>query len=60
MFDVVYEFLGIAELACYPVDMSEMIPYLLRFLVASVLTMAVFKVISHISGFFFNWKVMNR
>ena len=56
MLDTVYEFLGIASLAVYPQTMAELIPYLLRFLVANALVVSVFKVVSHISGFFFNWR----
>lgn len=56
MLDVVYEFFSLASLEVYPQTMAELIPYLLRFLVALGLVIAVFRVISYISGFFFNWR----
>ena len=56
MLDVVYEFFGVASLLTYPQTMAELIPYLLRFFVAVGLVLAVFRVISHISSFFFNWR----
>ena len=55
MMQVVYDFLGIAGLQD-PTTMAELIPYLLRFLVALGLVLAVFRVIGYISGFFFNWR----
>lgn len=56
MLDIVYEFFGIAALEGYPSNMLELIPYLLRFIVAVCLVLAVFKAISFITGFFFNWR----
>ena len=56
MLDIVYEFLGIASLEGYPANMMELIPYLLRFIVAVCLVLAVFRAISFITGFFFNWR----
>ena len=56
MLDTVYEFLGLAGLEAYPANMAELIPYLLKFIVAVVIVMSVFKAISYISGFFFNWR----
>ena len=58
MLDVVYEFLGIAGLTAPPQNMAELIPYLLQFIVAVCLVLAVFKAIAYISGFFFNWRWM--
>lgn len=55
MMQVVYEFFGIAGLT-NPTNMAELIPYLLQFFVALGLTLAVFKVVGYISGFFFNWR----
>lgn len=57
MLDIVYEFFGIAGLTS-PQTMADLIPYLLRFFVAVALVLAVFKVISVISSFFFNWRWM--
>ena len=56
MMDIVYEFFGLADLASYPANMMELIPYLLRFIVAAYLVLAVFKAIAFITGFFFNWR----
>lgn len=56
MLDTVYEFLGLAGLDLYPANMAELILYLLKFIAAAFLVLAVFKVISYISGFFFNWR----
>lgn len=56
MLDAVYTFFGIAGLEEYPQNMAELIPYLLQFIVAVVLVLAVFRAISYISGFFFNWR----
>lgn len=56
MLSTVYEFFGLAGLEAYPQNMMELIPYLLRFIVAVFLVLAVFKAISYISGFFFNWR----
>lgn len=58
MLDIVYEFFGLAGLDAYPQNMAELIPYLLQFIVAVCLVLAVFKAISYISGFFFNWRWM--
>lgn len=55
MMQVVYEFFGLAGLAD-PVNMAQLIPYLLRFFVALGLVLSVFKVVGVISGFFFNWR----
>lgn len=56
MLDIVYEFFGIGGLETFPQNMTELIPYLLRFIVAVCLVLAVFKAIAYISGFFFNWR----
>ena len=56
MMDVVYEFFGITGLDAYPASMAELIPYLLKFFVAVALVLGIFKAISYISGFFFNWR----
>ena len=56
MLDVVYEFFGITGLDVYPASMVELIPYLLKFFVAVALVLGVFKAVSYISGFFFNWR----
>ena len=55
MFDIVYEFFGIAGLAA-PQNMAELIPYLLRYVTAVAIVLAVFKMIGYIAGFFFNWR----
>lgn len=56
MLDIVYEFFTLAGLGENPSNMLELIPYLLKFFVALALCLSVFKVITHISGFFFNWR----
>lgn len=56
MLDTVYEFFGLAGLESYPQSMIELIPYLLKFIVAVCLVLAVFKAISFVMGFFFNWR----
>lgn len=56
MLDIVYEFFTITGLDAYPENMSQLIPYLLEFLVALGLVLAVFRAISYIAGFFFNWR----
>ena len=58
MLDVVYEFFALSGLAVPPVNMVELIPYLLKFFVALGLTLKVFEVVGYISGFFFNWRWM--
>lgn len=58
MLDVVYEFFALTGLAIPPTNMVELIPYLLKFFVALGLTLAVFKVVGYVSGFFFNWRWM--
>lgn len=55
MLDTVYEFFALAEVVP-PSNMMELIPYLLKFIVAVSLVLGVFKAISYISGFFFNWR----
>lgn len=56
MLDVVYEFFVIAGLEENPANMMELIPYLLRFLVALGLVLAVFNFVKSLSGFFVNWR----
>lgn len=56
MLESVYEFLGLAYLEVLPVNLAEFLPYLLRFIVAVVLTLAVFKVIAAIMQIFCNWR----
>lgn len=56
MLDIVYEFFTLAGLEPVPVNLAELIPYLLRFTVAVVLVLAVFKVIGAITQIFCNWR----
>lgn len=56
MLDIVYEFLGIAGLEEYPSNLQEFLPYFLQFIVALVLVLAVFKLISAIVNIFCNWR----
>ncbi len=56
MLDIVYEFLGLTGLAVTPDTLAELIPYLLRFIVAVVLVLAVFKMIAAITQIFCNWR----
>ena len=56
MLDIVYEFLALAGLDTYPQNMAELIPYMLQFIVAVCLVLGVFRAVSYISGFFFNWR----
>lgn len=56
MLDIVYEFLGLAGLEAMPATLAELIPYLLRFIVAVVLVLAVFKMIAAITQIFCNWR----
>ena len=57
MLDIVYEFFGLVGLdAVAPANLAELIPYLLQFVVAVVLVLAVFKVISAITQIFCNWR----
>jgi hypothetical protein len=57
MMQVVTDFFGLTGLSMAPPsDMAELIPYLLQFIVAVVLVLAVFKVISAIVQIFCNWR----
>lgn len=56
MLSLVYDFLALADLESVPVNLAELIPYLLRFIVAVVLVLAVFKVIGAITQIFCNWR----
>lgn len=56
MLDMVYEFFALAGLEPVPANLAELIPYLLRFTVAVVLVLAVFKVIGAITQIFCNWR----
>lgn len=56
MLDTVYEFFALAGLELVPANLAELIPYLLRFIVAVVLVLAVFKVIGAITQIFCNWR----
>lgn len=56
MLDMVYEFLGLAGLDMFPADFSQLVPYLLRFIIASVLVLAVFKAVAAITQIFCNWR----
>ena len=54
---VVAAFFGISGLDMVPPDnLGELIPYLLQFIVAVVLVLAVFKVIAAIVQIFCNWR----
>jgi len=56
MLDIVYEFLGLTGLGAAPDTLAELIPYLLQFIVAVVLVLAVFKMIAAITQIFCNWR----
>lgn len=57
MLDIVYEFFGLVGLdVVAPDNLAQLIPYLLQFTVAVVLTLAVFKVIASIVQIFCNWR----
>lgn len=56
MLDIVYEFLALAGLEAVPATLAELVPYLLRFIVAVVLVLAVFKAIAAITQIFCNWR----
>jgi hypothetical protein len=57
MAGIVSEFFGISGLDMIPPDnLAELIPYLLQVVVALVLVLAVFKVISAIVQIFCNWR----
>lgn len=56
MLDIVYEFLALAGLETMPATLVELIPYLLKFIVAVVLVLAVFKMIATITQIFCNWR----
>lgn len=56
MLDIVYDFLGLAGLDEFPVNLQELIPYTFKFIVAVVLVLAVFKMISAIVSIFCNWR----
>jgi len=56
MLDIVYEFLGLTGLETIPSTLAELIPYLLQFIVAVVLVLAVFKMIAAITQIFCNWR----
>lgn len=56
MLEIVYEFLALSGLSSVPLTLAELIPYLLRFIVAVVLVLAVFKAIAAITQIFCNWR----
>lgn len=57
MVQVVSNFFGLSGLDMVPPDnLAQLIPYLLQFIVAVVLVLAVFKVISAIVQIFCNWR----
>jgi len=56
MLDTVYEFLALSGLEAVPANLAEFLPYLLRFIVAVALVLAVFKVIGVITQIFCNWQ----
>jgi len=57
MVQVVTDFFGLSGLDMVPPDnLAQLIPYLLQFIVAVVLVLAVFKVISAIVQIFCNWR----
>ncbi len=56
MLETVYDFFVLAGLEAVPVNLAELLPYLLRFIVAVVLVLAVFKVIGAITQIFCNWR----
>ncbi|WP_325200163.1 hypothetical protein [Oscillibacter sp.] len=56
MLEIVYDFFILSGLGPAPANLAELIPYLLRFIVAVVLVLAVFKVISAITQIFCNWR----
>ena len=54
---LISEFFGISGLDMTPPEnLAELLPYLLQFIVAVVLVLAVFKVISAIVQIFCNWR----
>ena len=54
MLEIVYDFLTLTGLKAVPVSWADLLPYLLRFIVAVVLV--VFKVIGAITQIFCNWR----
>lgn len=56
MLEIVYDFLALSGLDAVPVNLAELIPYLLRFIVAVVLVLAVFKAIAALTQIFCNWR----
>lgn len=56
MLDIVYYFLCLTGLDEFPVNLQELIPYTFKFIVAVVLVLAVFKMISAIVSIFCNWR----
>ena len=56
MLEIVYDFLALAGLEAVPVSLAELVPYLLRFIVAVVWVLAVFKAIAAITQIFCNWR----
>lgn len=56
MLEIVYEFLALSGLSSVPLTLAELIPYLLRFIVAVVLVLAFFKAIAAITQIFCNWR----
>lgn len=56
MLEIVYDFLALAGLEAVPVNLAELVPYLLCFIVAVVLVLAVFKAIAAITQIFCNWR----
>jgi len=56
MLDAVYDFLALSGLEAVPLNLAEFLPYLLRFIVAVVLVLAVFKVIGAVTQIFCSWR----
>ena len=56
MLDLVYQFFALAGLETPPANLAELIPYLLHFIVAIALVLAVFKLIGGIVQLFCNWR----
>lgn len=56
MLSVVYDFLALAELEEFPVNLQEFFPYLFKFIIAVVLVLAVFKLVGSLVSIFCNWR----
>lgn len=56
MLSVVYDFLALAELEEFPVNLQEFFPYMFKFIIAVVLVLAVFKMVTAIVSIFCNWR----